>query len=317
MDHTTVGVDVSKAHLDAHRSPEGRAARFPNDPDGIRRLVKWIGGAPVRCVAYEHTGRWHRPLEAALLRAGLPAAGTNPMRARRFAEAAGRLAKTDPVDAAMLAEMGAAMDLRRAVARTAALAGLRELVLARGQLVKDRTAAQNRLGEADHRLVKAQLRRRLAQADRQVKAVDAAIRGALDADPALARKAEVLCSVPGISQATAACLIGEIPELGSLSPKAAACLVGLAPFANQSGARDGKRSIRGGRHRPRSALYMPALVAIRHNPDLKARFERLRAAGKPHKVALTAVMRSLLVLANALIAQDRLWAERAPRQATA
>ena len=259
MDHTTVGIDVSKAHLDAHVNPAGRAARFPNDRDGIRRLIQWVGGAPVRCVAYEHTGRWHRPLEAALLRAGLPAAGTNPWRARRFAEATGRLAKTDPVDAAMLADMAAAMDLRRAVAQTAALAGLRELVLARGQLVKNRTAAQNRLGEADHRLVRAQLRRRLAQAGRQVEAVDAAIGEALAAAN-LARKAEVLCSIPGISQATAACLIGEVPELGSLSPK---------------------------------------------------------AAGKPHKVALTAVMRSLLVLANALLAQDRLWAEKAPRQATA
>lgn len=317
MDHTTVGVDVSKAHLDAHRSPGGRAARFPNTPAGIRRLVKWIGDGPVRCVAYEHTGRWHWPMEAALLRAGLPAAGANPMRARRFAEATGRLAKTDPVDAAMLAAMGAAIDLRPAVARTAALAGLRELVLAREQLVKDRTAAQNRLGEAGHRLVKAQLRRRLAQARRQVKAVDAAVREALAADPDLARKAEVLCSVPGISQATAACLIAEFPELGSLGHKAAACLAGLAPFANQSGARDGKRSIRAGRARPRSALYMPALVAAKHNPDLKAKFDRLRAAGKPHKVALTAVMRSLLVLANALLAQDRLWAEKAPRQATA
>ena len=317
MDHTTVGVDVSKAHLDAHANPEGRAARFPNTPDGIRRLVKWIGTEPLRCVAYEHTGCWHRPLEAALLRAGLPAAGANPMRARRFAEAAGRLAKTDPVDAAMLAEMGAAIDLRPAVARTAALAGLRELVLARGQFVKDRTVAQNRLEEASHGLVRTEAKRRLAQARRQVKAMDAAIREALAADAALARKAEVLCSVPGISQATAACLIGEVPELGSLGHKAAACLVGLAPFANQSGARDGKRSIRAGRARPRSALYMPALVAAKHNPDLRAKFERLRAAGKPHKVALTAVMRSLLVLANALLAQDRLWAEKAPRQATA
>ena len=317
MDHTTVGVDVSKAHLDAHVNPEGRAARFPNTPDGIRRLVKWVGDGPVRCVAYEHTGRWHRPLEAALLRAGLPAAAANPLRARRFAEATGRLAKTDPVDAAMLADMAAAMDLRRAVARTAALAGLRELVLAREQFVKDRTAAQNRLGEASHRLLRTETKRRLAQARRQVKAVDAAVREALAADPRLARRAEVLCSAPGISQATAACLIAEAPELGSLSPKAAACLVGLAPFANQSGARDGKRSIRAGRARPRAALYMPALVAIKHNPDLKARFERLRAAGKPHKVALTAVMRSLLVLANALLAQDRLWTERPPRQATA
>ena len=317
MDHSTVGVDVSKAHLDAHRHPEGRAARFPNDRDGIRRLVKWVGGAPLRCVAYEPTGRWHRPLEAALLRAGLPAAAANPLRARRFAEAMGQQAKTDPVDAAMLAAMASAMDLRRAVARTAALAGLRELVLARGQFVKDRTAAQNRLGEASQRLVRTEAKRRLTQARRQVKAVDAEIRKALGADPELARRAEVLRSVPGISWACAACLIAEIPELGSLGHKAAACLVGLAPFANQSGARDGKRSIRAGRARPRSALYMPALVAAKHNPDLRAKFERLRAAGKPHKVALTAVMRSLLVLANALLAQDRLWTEKAPRPATA
>ena len=317
MDHSTIGIDVSKARLDAHRNPEGRAARFPNDRDGIRSLVKWIGGAPVRCVAYEHTGCWPPPLGGGPAAAGLPAAGANPWRARRFAEATGRLAKTDPVDAAMLADMAAAMDLRRAVAQTAALAGLRELVLAREQFVKDRTAAQHRLGQAALGLLRTEHRRRLDQAKRQVKAVDAAVREALAADPALARKAEVLCSIPGISQATAACLIAELPELGSLSHKAAACLAGLAPFANQSGARDGKRSIRAGRARPRSALHMPALVAAKHNPDLRAKFERLRAAGKPHKVALTAVMRSLLVLANALLAQDRLWTEKPPRATTA
>ena len=317
MEHSTVGVDVSKAHLDAHLAPEGRAARFPNTADGIRRLVGWIGDAPVRCVAYEPTGRWHRPLEAALLRAGLPAAAANPLRARRFAEAIGQQAKTDPVDAAMLAAMAAALPLRPAEAADAALADLRELVLAREQLVKDRTATRNRLNEASHRLLRTQLKRRLKQVRGQVKAVDAAIRAALAADPALARRAEVLVSIPGVSQATAACLVAEVPELGSLSHKAVACLVGLAPFANQSGARDGKRSIRGGRARPRSALHMPALVAVRHNPGLKAKFERLRAAGKPHKVALTAVMRSLLELANALLAQDRLWTEKPPRAATA
>ena len=317
MDYATVGIDVSKAHLDAHLAPEGRAARFPNDRDGIRRLVKWIGAAPVRCVAYEPTGRWHRPLEAALLRAGLPAAAANPLRARRFAEASGQQAKTDPVDAAMLAAMAAALPLRPAAAADAALADLRELVLAREQLVKDRTAAQNRLSQATLAQLRTEFRRRLRQVRRQIKAMDDAIAQALAADPALARRAEVLRSVPGISQATAACLIAELPELGSLSAKAAACLAGLAPFANQSGDRDGKRRIRGGRARPRAALHMPALVAVRHNPDLKAKYDRLRAAGKPHKVALTAVMRSLLVLANALLAQDRLWAEKPPRAAAA
>jgi transposase len=317
MEHSTVGVDVSKAHLDAHLAPEGRAAQFPNTAEGIRRLIEWIGDAPVRCVAYEPTGRWHRPLEAALLRAGLPAAAANPLRARRFAEAIGQQAKTDPVDAAMLAAMAAALPLRPAEAADPALADLRELVLAREQLVKDRTAAQNRLSQATLAPLRTEFRRRLKQVRRQIKAVDAAIAKALAADPALARKAEVLCSVPGISQATAACLVAEVPELGSLSHKAIACLVGLAPFANPSGARDGKRHIRAGRARPRSALHMPALVAVRHNPGLKAKFDRLRAAGKPHKVALTAVMRSLLELANALLAQDRPWAEKAPRQAAA
>ena len=317
MDHITVGVDVSKAHLDAHLAPEGRAARFTNDPDGIRRLIRWIGDAPVDRVAYEPTGRWHRPLEAALLRAGLPAAAANPLRARRFAEAIGQQAKTDPVDAAMLAAMAAALPLRPAEAADPALAELRELVLAREQLVKDRTAAQNRLSQATLAQLRTEFRRRLKHVRRQIKAVDAAIREALAADPALARRAEVLCSVPGISQATAACLIAEVPELGSLSHKAIACLVGLAPFANQSGARDGKRHIRAGRARPRAALHMPALVAVRHNPDLKAKYDRLRAAGKPHKVALTAVMRSLLELANALLSQDRLWTERPPRAAAA
>ena len=301
----TVGIDISKAHLDAHELPSQRAARFANDAAGIQRLTEWIG-APVQCVVYESTGPWHRALEETL--AGtLPLACVNAARARQFAQATGQQAKTDAVDARMLATMGAAITLRQVTPRSATRRDLDELQTAREALIKDRTGVLNRQKHAHHPLLKRQLKNRLAQTRRQLQALDEAITTLIGADETLARQAEVLVSIPGIASVTAAGLLAEMPELGRLHAKAAASLAGLAPVTRESGQYKGRGRIRGGRARLRKILYMAAVSASRHNPDLARKYADLRARGKPPKVALTAVMRKLLVLANALLKQDRLW----------
>ena len=308
MTEITIGIDVSKGHLDAHRLPDATGRRFANDIAGLRALVAWIGGASVARVVYEATGAYHRLLETALARTGWPLAKINPRQARRFAEAAGVLAKTDRVDAAMLARFGVALAPAPTRPLDKALDDLRELHLARRSLVKDRTAAKNRQAVVRLPLIKRQLAARLAQIERQLKAIDAEIDHRVQAAPDLRRRVDILKSIPGISSITALAILVEMPEIGQLGAKQTASLAGLAPMTRQSGSWRGKASIRGGRATLRQALYMPALVATRFNPDLKAKYQSLVAAGKPAKLAITALMRKLVIIANALIRDDRQWA---------
>ena len=307
MTEVTIGIDISKDHLDVHRLPDASSKRFANTPAGLRSLIRWVGGACVTRVVYEATGAYHRLLETTLARAAWPLAKVNPRQARRFAEAVGVLAKTDRVDAAMLARFGIALAPAPTQPLDAALDDLRDLHLARRTLVKDRTAAKNRQAIARLPLIKRQLARRLAQIDRQVKAIDAEIDDRLRAAPDLARRVDILKSIPGISSITALAILVEMPEIGQLGPKQAASLAGLAPMNRQSGAWRGKAAIRGGRATLRQALYMPALVAMRFHPELTAKYKKLLAAGKPAKVALTALMRKLIITANALIRDNRKW----------
>lgn len=308
-----VGVDVSKASLDAHRFSTGESVRFANDRAGIEALARWTGES-VHRVVYEATGRLHRDMEACLADR-LPLAQVNPHRARLFARATGRLAKTDKVDAQVLALMGATLPLRRAKARREPVPELEELVSARDALMRERTRAQNRLHQSRSALLKSQHRNRLRQVARQVKAVDARIRELVKSDEKLSRRTKVLSSISGIGKVTAATLLVDMPELGTVGPGEAASLAGLAPWTRESGQWAGLSFIGGGRARPRRQLYMASLSAIRHNPDLKRVYDRLTGRGKPAKVALTAVMRKLVTLANALLRDDRLWSPQAPRAA--
>lgn len=305
MTHSTIGIDVSKDWLDVHRRPDGAERRFTNDRKGHRALRAWLSGLAIARVIYEPTGAYHQAMERALQH--LPLVKVNPRQARRFAEATGRLAKTDRIDAQMLALMG---ELLQPVPRplpSQALQQLKQLQLARQALIKDRTAAKARAKACSLALLKRQNAARLKQIDEHLAALDAEIARRIDADPALQARCSILCSIPGLSKVTAAALLIEMPELGCLQPKQAACLAGLAPLTRQSGSWKAKAYIRGGRASIRRALYMPALVAARYNPDLKAKYQTLIAAGKPPKLALTALMRKLLVLANALLRHNRAW----------
>lgn len=303
----SVGVDIAKDTLDVHLHPAGRVRRFANHPKGWAALIAWLGGFAIARVAFEPSGAYHRAFERRLAEAGLPLVKVNPRQARRFAEAIGRHAKTDAVDAAMLARFAALLEPPLRPVVSAALDAMKELHGARRALVKDRVAARNRSHTHHSALLKRQARARLAQIDRQIAAIDAALHAELAADPALQARFDILVSIPGVGEATAFAMLVEMPELGALEHKCAASLAGLAPMARDSGQHRGKRFIRGGRAPLRHALYMPALVAVRFDAAMKTKYEALLAAGKPPKVALIAIMRKLLILANALIRDRRTW----------
>lgn len=306
----TIGVDISKPTLDAFRLRTREHRQFPNDRAGCTALIRWIGREAVR-VIFEPTGPYHRRFEASLVAAGIEAVKVNPRSSRRFAEATGELAKTDRIDAAILARMGAVLALEGRPAKTETLHDLRELGVARQALVKEGIAATNREQIAVNPVIKRQLRARLKQIGLQLKEIDAAIATLVDTDPGLSRRRDVLASIPGIGTVTAMAILIAMPELGTLDNKQAASLAGLAPMTRQSGAWSGRARIRGGRRSLRTALYMPGLVALRFNPDLKQKYQAMKDAGKPSKVAITAIMRKLLVLANALPRDDRKWNAKA------
>jgi transposase len=235
----------------------------------------------------------------------------NPKQARRFAQASGKLAKTDRVDCAMLAKMGAALQLVPKPICAENLYDLRELLSARRALIKDRTAAKARKATALNALIKQQLERRLRQIESDTAKIDALMLDLASQDQCMSERLEILSSIPGIGKTTALLILVDMPEIGALDCKQVASLAGLAPMSQSSGKWQGKARIQGGRPNLRHAIFMPALVAIRFNPDLKAKYDQLVAAGKEKKVAITAVMRKLLVLANALLRDHRKWAEKA------
>lgn len=308
MMNDSIGIDISKDRLDAFRLSDKAHRAFANTPAGFRDLQRWLGDPPVSRIVYEATGPYHGAFECALA-FELPLVKVNPLQARRFAQARGSRAKTDRVDARMLAQMGDAFDLQpdRPVDETAH--ALKELQIERTALVKDRTRLLNRIKTQNLALTKRHSKARIAQIERQLAAIQAEIEIRLRKDDGKARKLDILTSIPGIGPVTATAIMIECPEIGTLGRKQIASLAGLAPMTRQSGQWRGKAFIQGGRKFLRDALYMPALVALRFNKQMKAKYEALKSAGKPGKVAVTATMRKLIELANALIRDDRKWVQ--------
>lgn len=306
MTDRSIGVDISKAQLDVFDLEANRSARFANTARGLRDLRAWLGEAGVARVVFEPTGAFHRAFEGAFSGV-LPLVKVNPLQARRFAEACGSRAKSDAIDARLLARMGQALDLEPDRPASKEVQSLKELQLARRALMTDRTRLRNRLQSQDHTLLKNQSRAQLAQIERQIGEIDAEIAAVTTADAELARKRQILCSIPGIGRGAAAAILALVPEIGGIGRKQLASLAGVAPHVRSSGEWTGKTFVQGGRKPLRDALYMPALVAARFNPDLKAKYTTLRDAGKPPKVAIIAILRKLLELANALIKADRIW----------
>ena len=311
MDNTlpqTVGIDISKATLDVYVSPADCERQFANTIKGLKELIDWLGQWPIDRIAYEATGAYHRLLELAL--ADLPCVKLNPARARQFAQAAGTLAKTDRIDAVILARMAVTLQPPVRPANTPQQAKLAELISARDGLVRDKIALQNQAKNLTLPLLKRQHKKRLDQIERYIEQVDVELAKIIAADAELARRHEIISSIAGVGTRTADQLVATMPELKALEPKQAASLAGLAPVARQSGQWKGRSFIQGGRANVRRSLYMPALVAARYNADLKAKYQSLIASGKPAKVAVVTLMRKLIVMANALIKADRLWVEQ-------
>jgi len=302
-----VGIDVCKDRLDVYLHPAGRHLRVSNCGKGLKQLVRLLGGGNVALVVMEATAKYHRLAQRGLAQAAFPVAVVNPLRARLFAEALGALAKTDRVDAKMLAIMGAAVGPQARPPAPAEMQALQELGRARSATTQALTALKNRRGAAQTRFVAAELARQIKSSERSIARFSAEIGKRIAADPALARRYAILLSIPGVGPVVAAVLLADCAELGTLSAKAAALLAGLAPIACDTGNTTGQRHIRGGRKTVRNALYMAALSAARANPSLKNFYQHLIGKGKKPKVALTAVMRKLIVLANTLIKEDRHW----------
>ena len=294
-----VGIDISKHHLDVHDQRDGTTRRIANAPDAAGALAAALCGEDC-LVVFEATGRYDAVLAQALAAARVTHARVNPEQARHFARALGYKAKTDTIDARMLAELGQRMPLRLHLPPTPARAQLAALSGRRDQLVAIRKQERTRVGDQDDALLAETLEQHLAWLDHTIARLDRAIAEAIAADEALANTDALLRSVPGVGPVTAAVLIAQLPELGLRNPKTIAALAGLAPYNNDSGAFVGKRSVRGGRVRVRQALYMAAVSAARASSHIARFHRRLRSAGKPPKLAYIATARKLLSVLNAI-----------------
>lgn len=304
-----VGIDVSKDFLDVHLRPTGAAFRLANDEDGLAALVARLRPLSPAGLVLEATGGYEVPVVAALAAAGLAPAVVNPRQARRFAEGVGRLAKTDPLDAAALAHFAEAVRPAPRPVPDADARLLGELLARRRQLVQMRVSEQHRLPTASGAIRKG-IQQHIDYLDRQVKGVEADLAAAVQASPAWRARDELLRSVPGVGPQVSRTLLAELPELGTASGRQLSALCGLAPFNRDSGRRRGPRTIYGGRSHVRAALYQAALVAMRWNGPLKRVYEGLLARGKAKKVALVAVARRLLVILNALVRTGSPWQEK-------
>jgi len=306
MDPTPVyaGIDVSKKELVVAVRPTGARWLAANEPRSIDRLVRRLRGLAPALVVLEATGCYHQAVARALARAGLPVAVMNPKQIRAFARATGRLAKTDSIDADMLAWYGETLHPEPRPLRGEADEELHGLVARRRQLVGMRVAERNRLESAPPD-VRRRIRAHLTWLGHEIDAYNERIAQWLQEHRS--EQMEQLVSVPGVGVQTAAVLAAELPELGQLNRQEIAALAGVAPLNNDSGKHRGRRSTWGGRAAARSALYMAALTAARCNPDIRATYQRLREAGKPTKVAQVACMRKLLVTLNTLSRENRSW----------
>jgi transposase len=309
MNHplTFVGIDVSKDHLDVALRPSGEACRFANSEAGIAALVARLQASAPELIVLESTGGYEKPVAVALTEAKLRARIVDPARARSFAKSLGEHSKTDAIDARALAHFAEAVRPEARHLPHADTLELRALLDRRAQLVIMRTAERNRMHQGPTALVKQGLHAHVKYLETQIVELEKEIASRIETHPDWGPRDRILRSIPGVGDQTSFALLGHLPELGCLTGKQIAALAGLAPRARDSGKKTGERSIFGGRAEVRTSLYMAALSASRYNPTLKAMYHRLRASGKKSKVALTAVARKLLTIANAMIRDMNPW----------
>ena len=302
-----LGVDVSSARLDVVVGSSGEAHQFGNDADGCAALVGLAQRGGVTLVVMEATGGLERRAWLVLSAAGLAVAVVNPRKVRNFAQAMGRLAKTDRVDALVLARFGAALSPSVTLVPEPGRDTLAALLTARRGLVEARTAMRNRVRATYDPTASVHLERAAKSLAGEIAAIDESIASAMAEIPEAKEAADRYKTVPGVGDGLAAVLVGELPELGVLDRREIAALVGIAPFNDDSGKHKGKRRIWGGRGEVRTLLYMAALVATRFNPVIREHYARLLQRNKPKKVALVACMRKLLTILNAMARHKTEW----------
>lgn len=301
-----VGIDVSKATLDVAVRPEGGAWSCGNDEAGIAALLARVQPLAPALIVLEATGGFEVAVAAALATAGLSVVVANPRQVRDFAKATGQLAKTDALDAQVLALFAERVRPEPRPLPDAAVRGLDALLTRRRQLLEMRTAEHNRLGFAAG-AVRRDITAHIRWLDRRLRDVDSDLDQAIRRSPVWQAKEDLLRSVPGVGPVVSRTLLGELPELGTLTRKQIAALVGVAPRARDSGTLRGKRMVWGGRSSVRAVLYMGTLVATQRNPVIRAFYQRLQAAGKAKKVALVACIRKLLTILNAMVRSNSYW----------
>jgi transposase len=309
MDHTVfiLGVDVSKGSLDCHLLPTAESFSVENNDLGRAQILARLADKPQARVVLEATGAYERPLVAELAAAKIDVCVVNARCVRDFAKALGVLAKTDRIDAAVIARFGQQVNPPPTAVASAKHDELQQLVARRRQLLEMQTVEINHREHASARAARQSIDNVLCHLNSQIGAVEKAIAKLVQSDDEWRGKSELLQSTPGVGPVTAATLIADLPELGSLNRQEIASLVGLAPFNNDSGAFRGARSIRGGRVDVRNVLYMAALSALRCNDPIKTFYVHLKKAGKASKVALTACMRKLLVALNTMVKTRSPW----------
>jgi len=306
MGEIFVGIDISKKVMDVAVHPLDEFFSLDNNKSGIKELLKRLGRLKPSLVLLESTGGLEVPAAVELSKAGLPATIINPRQVRDFAKASGRLAKTDSLDAKVLAQFAEAIRPDIRPLKDDETRELNDLITRRDQLVGMLVSEKNRLACVTRKAAKS-IREHITWLEKRVKDIDSQIGKMIKTNAEWKGKSGILRSTPGVGPLLAAALLGYLPELGTLNRKEIAVLAGLAPFNRDSGGRSGKRRIWGGRSRVRKILYMATLTATRCNPVIRAFYQRLTDAGKGHKVAITACMRKLLVILNAMVKNKTEW----------
>jgi transposase len=302
-----VGIDVAKAKLDVCLLPTGQTLSVRNDDDGISKIIALLKQHPVQLVLLEATGRYERRVASELLGAGFKVTVVNPRQARDFARALGKLAKTDKIDAATLAEFAKLGHTRLCEKQPENRVILDDLVTRRRQVTQMLAMEKTRAQVPQDKQTRTMIAKVIRLLDQQREDLDRRIAQLIESDDDWRNKRDLLSSVPGVGQVTASQLVADLPELGKLNRQQIAALVGVAPINRDSGMMRGKRTIFGGRASVRRVLYMSTFCAMKFNPVIKRFAERLRAAGKPFKVTLIAAMRKLLTILNLMLKENRSW----------
>jgi transposase len=302
-----VGIDVAKSHFDLYDSATNRHLRFENNRTGIRKCVCQLLSSNLELIVLENSGGYETELAIALEEASLPAAVVNPRRVRDFARSIGQLAKTDKIDASLLARYAASVRPPQQRAVDHSNRQMKALVARRRQLVKMRTAEINRKEHIHDKAIARSINAVIRTIERELTKVEQQLSGLVLESPELQRRMEIALSVCGIGVTTATMLLTEVPELGDLNRRQIAALIGVAPINRDSGKFRGKRMTGGGRRDVRTRLYMPTVVACNHNPVIKEFYQRLLRNGKPKMTALVAAMRKLLVILNTILAKGQLF----------